>query len=469
MKSTICRGLLPIMVLTLGGCLSTNAPPSVAVPSPAIPAAFTQGSLTTDRTLPDRWWQLFEDERLDALVESSLRANADLRVAFANLQGVRAALRQANAARLPQPILESSGAIDNPSGQPSAANVSASDYDVAATISWDIDLFGRLRSAALAAHADAQGQAAALDGVRVAVAADTVLAYVDLCGATRNGAIARSIVAVQERNLRAMREQYAAGEVSPLEVAQAASLLETSRAQVPLFDAGRANALYRLATLQGLAPTDTRMPMVNCVAIPHLTADLPTGDGAAFLARRPDLREAERKLESATAKIGIARADLYPRVNLGGALGLLAGAFSATASPLISWSFPNQAPVRAKIAQAEAGQQAALAGFDSAVLRALREVESGLASLRGEYVRNVALERAKEEAGHYVRRTNARVRIGDVSPLLAIDAERTRTAAELQKAQSDLSLAQSYVTLFRALGGGWQPMSQPLDPTKPIG
>ncbi|NWK96441.1 transporter [Sphingobium lactosutens] len=454
--------------LLAGGCMAASPPPVRVAPPTASPP-FTTRAAASIAPVPDQWWRLFNDAQLDSLVQASLAANADLRVAYANLDAARAAMRQADAARLPQPIIESSMSVDNPSGQPSAANVSASDYDAAATISWDIDLFGRLRSGALAAQADADAQAAAMDGVRVSIAADTVLAYVDLCGATHVGRIAREIVATQERNLKGVQTQYRAGELSPLEVSQAASLLASSRAMLPSFDAARDGARYRLATLQGRPPTDAYIAAIDCAALPRLTAAAPVGDGAALLLRRPDIREAERRLASATAGIGVARAELYPKVNLGGALGLLSGGFAATASPLISWAFPNQAPARAKIAQAQAKERGALASWDVAILRALREVETALAVIQAEAQRNSALTTATNEAALYARRTASRARLGDVSPLLAIDAERTRATAALATAQSDLLIAQSYVALFRALGGGWQDALQPLDPVRPIG
>ena len=180
------------------------------------------------------------------------------------------------------------------------------------------------------------------------------------------------------------------------------------------------------------------------------------GDGQALLLRRPDIREAERRLAAATARIGVARADLYPRVNLGGTVGLLTGGFAATASPLISWSFPNQAPARARLAQARSTERAALAGWDVAVLRALREVETGLVAYDAGVRRNRALDAARVQSALYARRAAARVRLGDAAFLIQFDAERAQTQAALAQAQSDLTVAQAQVALFRALGGGWQ-------------
>ncbi|WP_240198042.1 efflux transporter outer membrane subunit [Novosphingobium sp. P6W] len=406
--------------------------------------------------VPDNWWRLYEDPQLDTLVAASLAANADLRVAYANLDDARAALRQARAARLPTTTIESALTLDDPSGQPSAASVSASDWDIAASASWDIDLFGRLRAGALAAKADAEAQAAALDAVKVAVAADTVLAYVELCGSTRALAEANAVSAAQERSVRLVREQLAAGDVSPLEVSQVAALAASTRAAIAPFEAQRANALYRIAILQGRPPAEARSMGLACTAMPRLRGAVPVGDGTALLLRRPDVREAERKLAAAAARVGVARADFYPRVNLGGALGLLAGGFDAVASPLVSWAFPNQAPARAKLAQAKAGEQAALAGWDVVVLKALREVETGLAAYDAEVRRNRDLGEAAAEAQAYARRAASRVRLGDAASLLQVDAERTLAAARLAKAQADLAAAQSEVALFRSLGGGWR-------------
>lgn len=450
------------ITLLAGGCMTAPTPPATIAPPTAI-GPFASLPIASIAPVPGDWWKLYNDPVLDGLVQASLATNADLRVAYANLDGARAALRQARAARLPSTTVESAGTIDGSASQPSASsNVPTTDYDLALAASWDADLFGRLRSGALAAAADAEAQAAALDGLKVAVAADTVLAYVELCGATQTVRVAGEQVRVQERSVAALRSQFRAGEVSPLEVSQSASLLETTRATIAPYEALQTNARYRLATLQGSPPADARATPVACAAPPTLRTKSPTGDGQAMLLRRPDIREAERRLAAAAARVGVARADLYPRVNIGGAVGLLTGNFVTTASPLISWAFPNQAPARAKIAQARATERAALAGWDVAVLRALREVETALATYDAEARRNGTLGAALRQADLTARRAAARVRLGDADFLIQLDAERTRAQAALAQAQSDLAIAQAQVALFRALGGGWQTGSVPL-------
>ncbi|MEG8016934.1 TolC family protein [Sphingomonas sp. LR55] len=450
------RRLAPAVALLASACMSVPAPsPTIAPPSAT--GAFARLPVALIAAVPDDWWRLYDDPVLDGLVRSTLTANADLRVAYANLDGARAVLRQARAARLPQTTIESALGVDDPAGQPSASGkVPTTDYDIAATASWDLDLFGRLRSAATAAGADAEAQAAVVDGLRVAVVADTVLAYVDLCGSTRAIATAREVASVQDRSVALVREQLRAGEVSPLEVSQVATIAAATRAAIAPFEAQRANALYRLVTLQGRPPAEARNYRFACTAAPRLRGAAPVGDGTALLLRRPDVREAERRLAAAAARIGVARADLYPRVNLGGAVGLLSGGISAAVTPLVSWAFPNQAPVRARLEQAHATERAALAGWDVAVLRALREVETTLAAYDAEARRNRDLATALREAQAYARRAGARVRLGDAPGLLQVDAQRASASATLQQVQSDLAVAQAEVALFRALGGGWR-------------
>ena len=457
------KRLAPLFALLASACMTAPAPPPTIAPASAT-GLFAKLPTASIGLVPDDWWRLYDDAALDRLVAASLAANADLRAAYANLDGARAVLRQAQALRLPQTTIESGLTVDDSAGQPSASsNVPTTDYDVALTASWDTDLFGRLRSAAFAARADADAQAAALDGLRVAVVADTVLAYFDLCGATQALAVVGEQMRVQQRSVALVRDQLAAGEVSPLEMSQAATLLASTRATLAPLEASQANARYRLATLAGRPPAEARTNPTMCAAPPKLRGAAPVGDGTALLLRRPDVREAERRLAAAAARIGVARADLYPRVNLGGAIGLLTGGLVATASPLVSWAFPNQAPARARLAQARATERAALAGWDVAVLRALREVETGLVAYDAEVRRNRALGEARTQGQLYARRAAARVRLGDAAPLLRLDADRTATQAALALAQSDQSVAQAQVALFRALGGGWRTAAPALD------
>jgi NodT family efflux transporter outer membrane factor (OMF) lipoprotein len=459
----IRNSLLGLLALpALAACGATGE-----VRSPAsLPAAqgnFVEGNAPNiaPTALPPQWWRLFDDAELDAHVERALAANADLRVALANLEVARATARQAAASRLPATVLESGAGPDRADRQPSTSSVPKTSYELGATVAYEIDLFGRLSGGARAARADLAASAALMDAARIAVAGDTVAAYIDYCGAVQTRGLTRTLVEAHERSLALVQQQLQQGEVSPLEVAQAQTALQRARAGLPALEADRRRALFRLATLEGLPPVAADGWRLSCNAIPALKAPLPIGDGAALLARRPDIREAEQRVIAATARIDIARADLYPRISLGGSAGLIAGGFDAILTPLISWSFPNRSIARAKIAAAQGTEAAALASWDAAILRALREVESALADYRAERSRRAELASALGESEKAARRAQARFRLGADSYLLVLDAERTRTDIATLGAASDLRLAQIEIALFRALGGGWeQPSGQ---------
>lgn len=437
----------------LSACAIMPEPASTSLLGKTRDLSQVEGTVNT--SMPDDWWRLYEDPLLDGLIEAALAANADLRVAYANLDAARARLGQARIALAPQTAVESGLSVDDSSTQPSAFNVPSTDWDFGITASWEIDIFGRLRAQALAAGADYDALEAALYGVKVAVVADTANAYMALCGATEAAVVASEVTKRQERYVELLEKQRTAGEISPLEVAQAQAQAASLRAAIHPFVAQQANARYRLATLQGLPPAEARRFNVACTASPRLRGAAPIGDASALLLRRPDIREAEQRLVAATARIGVAKAELYPRVNLAGALGILSGGFASVATPLVTWSFPNQGPARARIAESSAQAQAALAKWDAVILQALLEVESALSIYDAERRRNRALVEAANEADAYARLAAARVRAGDVSALLRIDAERTLVSARLAQVQSDLAVTQSHVALYRALGGGW--------------
>ena len=453
-------GLLALPALSACGATSEVRSPSSL---PAAQSAFVEASApgVTGTALPSQWWRLFDDAQLDAHVERALAANADLRVAVANLETARAAARQADAARLPATVIESGAGPDRADKQPSTSSVPKSSYELGATVAYEIDLFGRLSGGARAARADVAASTALMDAARIAVVGDTVAAYIDYCGAVQTRALTETLVRAHERSLALVNQQFEQGEVSPLEVAQARTALQRARAGLAPLEADRRRALFRLATLEGLPPAAADQWTLTCTTIPKIRAPLPVGDGTALLSRRPDIREAEQRVIAAAAQIDVARADLYPRISLGGSAGLIAGGFDAILTPLITWSFPNQSAARAKIGAARGKEAAALASWDVAILRALREVETALTDYRAEQGRRAELASALEESEKAARRAQARFRLGADSYLLVLDAERTRTDVATLGAASDLRIAQTQVALFRALGGGWeQPSGQ---------
>jgi len=453
----------------LAGCASTPAATPPSPPSAALGGFVgAAGAGASADAPPPAWWRLFDDPALDAHVARALAANVDLKVAIANLEAARAAARQADAARLPATVIESGAGPDRADRQPSTSSIPKTSYELGATIAYEVDLFGRLKSAAQATALDADASRAALDAARVTVVGDTVAAYLDLCGAAANRRLAQAQLDMQQRSYDLVAEQLKSGEVSPLELAQAALLRDRVAATLAPFEADGRRAALRLALLQGKAPAEAEASPSACDAPPRIATPLPVGDGAALIARRPDIREADHRLAAAAARVGVAKADFYPRIQLAGSAGLIGGGFDAVLTPLITWAFPNQQAARARLAGARSGADVALANWERVMLRALSEVETALADFQAEDRRRAELTTALSQADVVVRRAQARQRLGADNYLLVVDAERTRNDVASQLLLSQLRIAQVQVALFRALGGGWEPSSADPPPNRDL-
>lgn len=338
-------------------------------------------------------------------------------------------------------------------------------YSAALDVSYELDLFGRVRRTIAAARADAAATEAARDFVRVTVAAETTRAYADACAAGEQFGVAQQSLQLQTQTFGLTERLYTAGRGTPLDVARARALLEETRATLPTYAANRRVALFRLAVLTGQAPEVPLTAAAACVRPPRLTTPLPVGDGTALLQRRPDIREADRNLAAATARIGVATAALYPQVTLGGSIGssgLTPGAlFSSNGltfnvGPLISWTFPNVAVARARIAEARASNEGALASFDGAVLTALQDTETALAALAGESERYASLTRSRDFNAEAARIVRLRYGAGRENFLAVLDAERTLANTQALLAVSEATLSSDQISLFKALGGGWE-------------
>ncbi|RZI60285.1 MAG: TolC family protein, partial [Zymomonas sp.] len=248
-------------------------------------------------------------------------------------------------------------------------------------------------------------------------------------------------------------------------VDQATVVAESARAQVPSFEAERRASLYALAVLTGRPPADVDDAAAQCAVTPRVERLIPIGDAQALLARRPDVRAAERRLASQTARIGVATAALYPSISLAGSATLGAqnagdlgkgSSFGFSLGPLISWSFPNISVARARVRQAEAGTAGLLARFDGTVLTALSETEQALARYAGTLDRDASLRRAATAADNAARLSRLRFDTGRDSFLQLLDAERERANARALLAQARAAVADAQVALFKALGGGWE-------------
>lgn len=454
---------------SLSGCM---VGPDYVSPAPKLPAqtAFAGGNTAAFAPAepPAEWWKLFNAPVLDRLVEEALTANTDLRVAAANLRQARATLRETRNARLPSTDLSASGSYGQVAGSTlglNGAGPRGDTYDVGLDVGYQIDLFGRIARAIEAGRADVEAVQAAYDLARVTVAAETTRAYVDSCAIGQQLAVARESLRVQEQTFDLTRRQFEGGRGTALDTSRAAALLEQTRADVPTLEAERHAALYRLAVLTGRPPAQFPAEVAACNVAPTLDSVIPIGDGATLLARRPDIRAAERRLAAATARVGVATADLYPSISIGGSIGSTAGSpeglvsssgFRFGIGPLISWTFPNIGAARARIAQAEASAEGALATFDGTWLKALQETESALKRYVGTGERMATLTRARDQSAEAARIARLRYQAGAEDFQIVLDAERTLAGAEAQLAVARANFSDQAVTLFLALGGGWQ-------------
>lgn len=480
---------LPALALaaSLAACALKPVGPDYAVPAAAIVnrpgagapfalAADSPASAATpfaDAPLPPRWWRLFQDPRLDALVDKALAHNTDLRVALANLEKAEAADAAVAGQRNPAISTQFAPGFGHASGLTYLARndvpPSSWEYGGGVSLSYQLDLFGRLRREIEASRDDTEAAQAALDLVRVNVAAGTARAYADACASGLRIASAAYSADLQQQALDVSVRLQRAGRVGATDAERARGQLQGLRAAIPPLQARRQAALYRLATLTGELPQDFDRDVGACTVPPHVAGTIPVGDGAALLRRRPDIRQAERQLAAATAAIGVATADLYPRVALGLSLGsqgpgndfLGKDTFSYSLGPLITWTLPNTGVVRAHIAQASAGADGALARFDGTVLAALRETQTALDAYARELDRHAALQAARDESATVAAQARRLYQSGRTGYLEALDAERGLAASEATLAQSDAELADDQVTLFLALGGGWEPEPAP--------
>jgi len=429
---------------------SAAAGPFVAANSPAVqPLA----------PVPDNWWRLYNDPVLDGLIADALAHNTDVRAAVARLARARASLREVKVDRLPQGGLSASATRGRETGDSDATT----SFDAGLEVAYEVDLFGRVRRGVEAARGDVGAAEADADAVRIAIVADTARAYADASSAAERFLVAEHIVALLDESLRLTEKQVEIGQTTRLDTARIAALRNQRQAEIPALAAERDSALFRLATLTGRAPSELPSTAGARATSLNVNQPIPVGDGAQLLARRPDVRAAERRLAASTARIGVATAELYPQITLGASLGSSAGSLGSLFSnpvgfllgPLISWSFSDHARARARVEGAEASTQEALAQFDGTVLRSLEETETALSAYANALRRQEALKSARNEAEVAAKIVRAQQREGQVDSLALLDAERTFAESEADLADMNGEVADAQINLFRALGGGW--------------
>ncbi|GAB0059228.1 TolC family protein [Pseudomonas syringae pv. syringae] len=455
-----------LLVMALAAC--TVGPDYQApVTAPAKLASAAQGNY--DRSKVDRvWWQQFEDPTLNKLVDRSLDGNRDLRVAFARLKSARA-IRD-DVANDVMPVVTSRASSDIGKGQQpgiTERRVNSERYDLGLDMAWEVDLFGRIQRQLEASDADQDAAEANLYQLQVTLIAEVVDAYGQLRGAQLREAIARDNLKNQQSSQDVTTQLRDAGVGNELDVVRAEARLAAVEATVPQLQAEQARQRNRIATLLGERPENLSVDL-SPSKLPAIAKALPIGDPTQVLRNRPDIRAAERQLAASTARIGVATADLFPRVSLSGFLGFTAGRGSQIGSsaarawslgPSITWAAFDLGSVRAQIRSADADAEGALANYEQQVLLALEESENAFSDYDKRQQRLVSLMRQSDASRSAARLASVQYREGTADFLVLLDAERERLAAEDAQAQAEIELYRGIVAIYKALGGGWQPQA----------
>ncbi|RXT74583.1 RND transporter [Pseudomonas syringae] len=455
-----------LLVMALAAC-AVGPDYQAPVTAPAKLASAAQGNY--DRSKVDRvWWQQFEDPTLNKLVARSLDGTRDLRVAFARLKSARA-IRD-DVANDVMPVVTSRASSDIGKGQQpgiTERRVNSERYDLGLDMAWEVDLFGRIQRQLEASDADQDAAEANLYQLQVTLIAEVVDAYGQLRGAQLREAIARDNLKNQQSSQDVTTQLRDAGVGNELDVVRAEARLAAVEATVPQLQAEQARQRNRIATLLGERPENLSVDL-SPSKLPAIAKALPIGDPTQVLRNRPDIRAAERQLAASTARIGVATADLFPRVSLSGFLGFTAGRGSQIGSsaarawslgPSITWAAFDLGSVRAQIRSADADAEGALANYEQQVLLALEESENAFSDYDKRQQRLVSLMRQSDASRSAARLASVQYREGTADFLVLLDAERERLAAEDAQAQAEIELYRGIVAIYKALGGGWQPQA----------
>jgi NodT family efflux transporter outer membrane factor (OMF) lipoprotein len=471
MRFSCALGLLAALDILSGCALGPNYQPPTPADGANAPLISRTPDAETTAEPPDDWWRLYHDALLDRLLQEAFTANADLRAAEANLSAARAVLEAAKSGRYPQTKAEAAGTygrdpitdeiLELGGHRPENTWI----FDALLDVSYEVDLFGHVRRTIEASRADTAANAAVRDGIKVTLAAETARAYAQICALGEQIAVARHSLDVVSRESEITRHRHEAGANSEFDVVRAEGLVAQVRAGIPPLEGQRRAALFQLAALLGRTPAHAPTDVDTCVTPPRLDTLIPIGDGAALLKRRPDVRQAEWRVAGATARIGVATADLYPRISLTGFYGGVSTQFDQLTTndarawgvgPSISWSFPNQSLPRARVAQAKAAAAAALAGFDAALLQALKETEQSLSTYGADLERRQSLAEAQDKAQRAFDLAHDQFVAGSLTNLDLLTTEQSLVAADASVAASDAALVQDQIAVFKALGGGWR-------------
>jgi NodT family efflux transporter outer membrane factor (OMF) lipoprotein len=466
------------LILLIAGC---TVGPNYEKPDMAVRPEWSeakQPGIDTRSADLERWWTAFNDLLLNSLVERAIQSNLDLRQAEARIRQARAV--RAFTASGEWPTINVSGSYSrNHSSQnaiglrtqgavgaPSpGASLDQNLYRTGFDSTWEIDVFGGVRRSVEAADANVEASVEDRRNTLVTLLGDVAKNYIDLRGFQHEIDVARANLEAQQETLDLTRVRFQAGLASQLDVAQAEGQLNTTAAVIPTLESSLKQAAHQLDVLLGLEPGSLWGELSKIAPIPALPPEVLVGLPSELLRRRPDIRRAERQLAAATAQVGAATADLFPKFFLIGTAGLQSlsasdwfsrGSNFWSIGPTVIWPIFDAGAIRANIEVTNAQQEQALIQYQKTILTALQEVENSLVSYSREQERYRSLSQAVEANRTAVIMSTDLYAKGLVDFLNVLENQRAFYATESDLAQSEATMASNLVALYKALGGGWE-------------
>ena len=456
-----------IVVLGSVGC---SVGPRYKRPNVSLPVQFTAPATNDSTSAPaepvdGEFWHSFHDPELTGLIERSLSANNDLRTALAHYDAAAALWRLSKFDKYPTVTAsEDTGrqklAANQAFGYPRNNRYSTSTINA----SWELDFYGRIRHNVEAQHQQLLATGNDLSAMQVAIVGEVASTYIDLRGQQERLRVARQNADNEQRTVRLVEATYSAGRGTQFDTARARALYESTTARIPALQSAIALDQHRLAVLCGQQPDALVEELMAQKPLPDLPDNINPGTPADLVRRRPDISASEQRLHAATEQIGINTADLFPRVNFAGLLGLMeyhADSLFDDVSPAnlaalnIDWSFLDRGRVKARIAASRADGNAQLTQYQQTVLLALEDVENALVRYARSREEDVDLRQAAVDSKRAADLASVRFKDGATGLLDLLEAERAQLQDEDAYAISHLSSAIDAVGLYKSLAGGW--------------
>lgn len=448
--------------------------PDYLTPELSLPTTFTGGEsgAAGEQLAIERWWRNFNDPILAQLVADAVRNNNDLQGAVARVNQSRALQRQTFLNLFPTitangkytnthiPTATFAGGAFQTGGDHIDNDYFTTGFDAV----WELDVFGRVRRQVESKDAELDASVAALQDVIRILVSEVARNYMQLRGAQLQKSVAQENARTQEQVVKVAEALFKGGQSTEFDVVRAKAQHSNTLATVPPLEAAEKAAIYRLGVLTGRQPQELLPQLTTTQPLPTYSGPVTLGDPASLLKRRPDIRAVERQLAAATAGIGVAEGDLFPKITFVGSISLQASTFPELTSgrndawnlaPSISWPALNLGRVLAQVDQAKAATEEALNRYEQSVLVALEETEGALAQFSSARQRRDYLKVSVEQSGKAVSIARTQYENGLVDLLPVLDAQRTALLAQLELVGSETNLLNSLVQLFKALGGGW--------------